>query len=213
MGEAQLSPEEWRRQSLRRAVSLGYPPASHVPLAIDEFVGPQAPSVILDRLVALEGPVAVSLGTDRQKATAWLSKEGVWHALTDEERSFITEGVGVPQAFEQRIEAMWALAWALGLAGRLDFASIYGAELYSITPNIEEGESSERMRSAIRPRSFDEIAQACALAYCLDWACVTAILRNRPIPGKVPAYVVAQRRQALEWVLHDCPWDDVPMDT
>ena len=207
-----VSPEQWREQSLKIARTLGYPPATALPI-VDEFGGPRPPSQVLDRLLALEGVVAASCGLDRQKVRAWLEKEKIWSALTDEERAFIAQAKGDPETLVARVEAMWALAWTLGIVSELDFSTYCSKQFASMMPDIEKGESSDRFRAGVHPRSFDEVAAACDLSYCLHWAIRQALRTGTNIPGKVHGYVVLQRRRALEWVLSDYSWDDVPMDT
>ncbi len=64
-----------------------------------------------------------------------------------------------------------------------------------------------------RLRSDDQIVSAADLAYCLHWAIRQSELEGKRPPGKVPPYVVVERRRALEWLLSDEDWDDVPLDT
>ena len=208
----ELSPEEWRKQSLERAVSLGYPPAIPLPI-IDDFMEPRPAPRIIERFLALIGVVAVAFGLDRQKARTWLEREGAWSALTDEERTFIVEGSDDSNYFQIRTEALWALAWVLGLVDDLDFSHYCRDKFDAFVPNIWKDEDSARMRPLVRLRSFDEIATACDLACCLHWALRQAWRDGTESPGKLRAYVIWQRRRALEWVLSRHAWDDVPMDT
>ena len=36
---------------------------------------------------------------------------------------------------------------------------------------------------------------------------------TKQTPGKVPPYIVVERRRDLEWLLSDEDWDDISLDT
>ncbi len=95
--------------------------------------------------------------------------------------------------------------------------------MMSQMPDLPAGESfdSWRSRSLMAPRDPVEAAALLDLYYCLDWAYQDATLRAEPPPGPVEAYVIAQRRWALEWSVvfvgpyHDEPpgWEEVDLST
>jgi hypothetical protein len=204
--------EELRRQSLEAAQQLGYPPATVLPLSYD-YLEPRPLPEIIDRFLCLGGIVAASFGLDRSEARKWFEREGLWLKLTPEERRFILHGSDDLDAFQVRTEALWALGWVLGVVHDLDFGAYNRDHFDADVPDEQSDELTATWRSTVRCRSFDEIAAACDLAYCLHWAIVEARIRKQETPGKVRGYVIWQRRHALEWVLSDEDWDDVPMDT
>jgi hypothetical protein len=208
-----INHKKLRRESLKAAQLLGYPPATVLPLA-DDLMEPRPIAEIADRFLALCGIVATSsFGLDRSKAWLWLEREGVWGSLTDEEQRFILHGADNLNDFQVRTEARWALAWVLGLVNDLDFGA-YNRDHYDAdVPTIWENEPTAAWRAGLRCRSFEEIAAACDLGYCIHWAIRDADLNGREIPGAVRTYVIRQRRHALEWVLNIEDWDNISLNT
>ena len=156
---------------------------------------------------------AVAFGFERAKAVAWLHKESLAGSLTEPEARFVFDSAGPPGRFRLQFEAMWALAWALGVAPELDFAEDCDARFVSMLPNLKECESSGRFRHNITPRLLEPIVAACDLAYCLHWAIRESELAGAPPPGKLKHYLVVERRRALEWLLSAESWDEVSLDT
>jgi hypothetical protein len=206
------SHEERRRASLNSAQLLGYPPATVLPLA-DDFMEPRPLSEIVDRFLALCGVVAGSFGMDLSQARQWLEEQGVWQALTGEEQNFILHGAEDLNDFQIRTEARWALGWVLGVVNDLDFSTYTRDHYDADVPRIRRNEPTAKWRTMVRCRPFEEIAAACDLAYCLTWAIRAADLAGQEIPGKVRAYVIRQRRHALEWVLCREDWDNISLNT
>lgn len=205
-------PGEMRRRSLEVARQLGYPPATVLPLS-EEYLEPRPLPEIIDRFLCLGGIVSASFGLDRAHARRWFEREGLWLKLTPEERRFVLHGSEDLNDFQVRTEALWALGWVLRMVNDLDFSAYNRDHFDADVPDEHSNDPTADWRTTIRCRCFNEIAAACDLAYCLHWAIVEARITNKEIPGTVRGYVIWQRRHALEWVLSDEDWDDVPMDT
>lgn len=99
------------------------------------------------------------------------------------------------------------------MAPKLDFAKLCPDDLVTMLPNLRTADSSSSFRSRAQRRSIEELLAASDLAYCLHCALTNAVLRGEQPPGRVPGWVIIERRRALEWALSDEDWDEVPLDT
>lgn len=202
-----------RQRSLKEAARLGYPVSAELPLS-DFDVKARDVNELVDRCLVLHALIAVSYGFPRDAVRAWLGQEDLIGALSASERRYLDAGDASDDEFYRGVsESVWALIWALGLAPKLDFAKPCPDDLVRMLPNLKTAESSSTFRSRAEQRSTDELVAAADLAYCLHWAVTDASLRGDASPGRVPVWVVVERRRALEWVLSDEDWDDVPLDT
>lgn len=201
-----------RVQSLEIARELDYPVNESLPL-LDHPTIARSPDNIVDRLLAMLCVAACAYGFDNQKAADWLSRESKEDLLTDTERRYLTSKIGDRRSFMMQIEGMWALAWSINAVPTLDFGKPCAQDFVSRLPDLKGDKSSRPFRGDAELRPASEIVAACDLAYRLHWAIVDAQLTGRKIPGKVEAYVIVERRRALEWLLTDECWDDVSLDT
>jgi hypothetical protein len=173
----------------------------------------RATKAIVERLLCLLAVAASAYGLDRDKARAWLEQENLWSRLTESEDHFIRDGKGDASRFIVQIEGMWALAWSLGLVGKLDFSEECDSKFVTMLPNLKIGERSDELRSRVKFRAVDDILAACDLSFCLHWAIRQAQLTGTKLPSKVQPYVIEERRRALEWLVNDDQWSDGPLDT
>lgn len=209
--------KEIRQSSIRVGEVLGFVVPEHLPLSGTPAARVRSRDEVVHRAGALHAVVAVAFGLGPARALAWLAQNSADGSLTGDERRLLSlphpVGSGLARSLETRIEALWALCWALGHVEELDFASYCGDDLAEMMPDLEVGEPLDGFAQRSRLRAPDEIAAMEDLAYCLDWAVVDARLRDQPEPGQVRGYVVRQRRHALSWLLCAEDWDDVPTDT
>jgi hypothetical protein len=202
-----------RRRSIADAERLGYGQPIDLPL-LDDDLTPRSHGDVAHRCLALFTAVAVAYGFPRSKARAWTEREGLRKALTPSERAFLdAETSGDAPSFQQSVEALWALAWALGRVDGLDFAEPCADDFVGLFPNVKVGEPIDGFVEAARLRPIDQVAAALDLSYCLHWTVVQARLDGRSSPGRVEAWVVTQRRHALEWLVAPDEWDEVSLDT
>jgi hypothetical protein len=201
-----------REQSLKTACRIGVTVSEALPL-LDKAQTTKATNEIISRLLCLHATAACAHGFDRGKARAWLEQELLSGELTAAERQFLEGSQGDPDRFKVQVEGMWALAWALGIVPRLDFDKGCDDSFVTMLPNLKVGEKSDTLRSKVKLRSIDEVFSACDLAYCLHWAVRQAYLSGGGSAGKVPPYVIEERRRALEWLLSSEQWDEVALDT
>jgi hypothetical protein len=207
-----MSAKTQRERSLATAAKLGYPINQNLPL-LDKQESPKSRDQAVTRLLCLFVVAVSAYGLDRHKALAWLQSESISNDLTDEEKRFLTKGDGDANRFAQSIEAIWALAWALGFIKELDFEKNCDDNFIDLFPRIRRGESGTALRAKAALRPWDEILAACDLAYCLHWGMGEAQIAGGKLPGKVPPYVITERRRALDWLISDEPWDEVSLDT
>ncbi len=107
-----------RVESIRMAKLLGVDLPGTLPLLEGEF-DLRSAGETCSRLLAMNAVAATAYGYDRAKAIAWLNEEALTNSLSERERCFVFEGQGQPELFRMQIEGMWALAWAVGVAGEL----------------------------------------------------------------------------------------------
>ena len=123
------------------------------------------------------------------------------------------DNVGDERHINDQVEGVHAFAWSLKFVASLDFDDFCTDDLVKLIPDLKAGESSASFRARAKLRGPEEIGSACDFAYCLDWAVVNASLGNKELPGPIGAYVITERRRALEWMLADEDWDEVSLDT
>lgn len=205
--------EAIRDKSLATARKMGFPTNDSLPL-LDDIESTKTAGEVVDRLLCIFVAAGISYGFEREKARAWLRSENLFGKLTPFEREFIENDKGSHPVFEFEIEAMWALAWILGLIPRLDFNKECSNRFAEMLPNVRLGESSKAFRATVELRPTLEIVAACDLAYCLHWGIRQAAISTRmDLPGKVPPFVIEERRRALDWFLGNEPWHEWPLDT
>jgi hypothetical protein len=201
-----------RDKSLATAHRLGYAVNPDLPL-IGETTLHRTNDEIVDRVLAMYATAASAYGFDADSALTWVDRESAGHALTKSERAFLTETRGDAERFKAQVESIWALAWSICVVPVLDFSRPCADDFVFALPDIKRGASTEEFRKKATMRALSEILPACDLAYCLHWAIRDAQLRGVSLPGKVDRHVVIERRRALEWLLHDANWEDIPLDT
>lgn len=202
-----------RQRSLKEAARLSYEVSTELPLS-DFDVKAREVDELVDRCLVLHALIAVSYGVPREPVKSWLAQEDLVGAMSASERRDIEAGDVADDEFYRGLsESVWALVWALGMVPKLDFAKPCPKDLVRMLPNLKTAEGSSAFRERAQRRSTDELLAAADLAYCLHWAITDAALRGDQVPGRVLAWVVVERRRALEWVLSDEDWDQVPLDT
>jgi hypothetical protein len=200
-----------RDESIRTARQLGVDVLPTLPL-LDADLEMRAADETVSRILVMHAVAATAYGFDKAKAISWLKQEALTSLLTPQERAWVFEGVGQPSRFQAQIEAMWALSWAMGVVSEIDFGKDCDKRFAAMLPNLKASESSSDFRKKANPRPLKAIVASCDLAYCLHWAITQSELSGKR-PGNLKAYIVIERRRALEWLLSKEAWDQVPLDT
>lgn len=205
-----------RGQSLATAQSLGYPTNPHLPL-LSDVNHTKSVDEIVDRSLILYALLCGLVGGyPRDLLWNWLTKEGLSNAVTEGEKCYflgnLADQVRLDE-MELQVEAVWALLWAIRKVDRLDPGDYVANTMNSLLPAIEKLESSHQFRATSALRYDTELVEECDLLYCMHWGFVHGQLNNIKLSVAVEPYVVMERRHALEWILSDSSWDDVPLDT
>jgi hypothetical protein len=173
------------------------------------------------RTAVLNIVLSCCFGLSQEAAMAWLLDAHLLDHLTKPEWRFVVGGEGDERMFSLHYEAVFALAWLLGIAMDLDPALPAAEGLTARMPNLPAGESFAgwKGRTLSAPRGPVDAAVQLDLYYCLDWAYLTAEREGRQLPGVIDSNTVGQRRWALEWAVelhgpfHGPPpgWEDVDL--
>ncbi len=76
------------------------------------------------RAAVLNTVVAATFGAPPEMTAGWLERNGLRAAVTEPEWLFLAEGKGPADLYGLHIEALWALAWLLGVAEELDPSAV-----------------------------------------------------------------------------------------
>lgn len=201
-----------REQSIETAKQLGVNVSPTLPL-LEAGLKMRCTDEAISRLLAMNAVAATAYGFDKNSAINWLNQEALTNSLSKQEKRFVFEAIGQPDHFKMQVESMWALAWAMGITGELNFASDCDNRFVTMLPNLKQSESSADFRKKARPRVLEQVVAACDLAYCLHWAIRQAELSGKRPPANLKPYIVVERRRALEWLLNEDAWDEVSLDT
>jgi hypothetical protein len=219
-------PRRVRAASLDELRRLDLPlPPSNYPL-----VWEPGDTVELRPLPELEGRTAIlnvvlarCFGMPGDAAMSWLLDARLLDSVTKPEWHFVSSGEGDQRSFVLHLEALYALAWLLGLVSDLDPTAPAPETLVPQLPHLPSKETYGAWRNRTLPaaRPAIEAAIALDLFYCLDWAYLEAERQRVRLPGLIDSNAIGQRRWALEWsvVLRGpyhappCGWEEVDLST
>src|SRR3982751_5505939 len=155
------------------------------------------------RATVLHVVVARCFGMPAEIAMSWLLSSHLVDFVTPPEWQFVAGSKGDHRSFVLHHDAVFALAWLLGLSGHLDPTAPPEGRLMTQMPDLPAGESfnSWRSRSLMSPRDPVEAAVLLDLYYCLDWAFQESEQSGLPLPGEIDGNAIGQRRWALEWAV------------
>ena len=226
MTDTAPDPEAIREANVAEVARLNLPPIPpNFPL-----VWEPGDQVDLRPLPEIEGRVAIlnvvlarCFGMPPHVAVQWLLDAHLIDQLSRPEWHFVAADEGDRLVFVLHLDAVFALAWVLGLAMDLDPLQPSADGLVERLPQLHAGESFAqwRSRTLTAPREPGEVAALLDLYYCLDWAYLEAERLGLPLPGVIDSNAIGQRRWALEWVVmltgphHEPPpnWEDVDLST
>lgn len=174
------------------------------------------------RAAILHLVLARCFGMPPDAAMSWLLGSHLVEQVTPPEWQFVVGGKGDHRSFVLHHEAVYALAWVLGLTKHLDPEVPPDERLAETLPHLPAAETFAqwRSRSLAAPRAVAECAAALDLYYCLDWAFLESERLGAP-PRMIDANAIGQRRWALEWAVilrgpyHDPPagWEEIDLST
>jgi len=202
-----------KTKSEREILRLGYPVNVQLP-SLDGAAMVKGKKDIAYRALSIYSAIAVAFGCNQELALDWLNKNGIYLHLSTDEKNFIETGdCERPVEFQQRVESLWAAMWVLGKVNDLSPESYCGDNLVKLFPDILRGDTVAEWMDDLSLREDSEIFAVCDLYYRLHWALNDELIKGVANNHAVGAYVIIQRRRFLEWVISNCDWSDVAMDT
>ena len=207
-----------------RRLDLPSPPPNY-PLIWEpgDTVELRPPSQVEGRTAILNVVLARCFGMPGEAAMAWLLDAHLLDDLTKPEWSFVATGEGDQRSFALHLEALYALAWLLGLVPHLDPTEPAPDGLVAQLPHLPSKETFSGWSTRTIPtmRSAVEAAIVLDLFYCLDWSYLEAERRRIRLPGLIDSNAIGQRRWALEWAVilrgpYQAPpsdWEEVDLST
>ncbi|WIM95957.1 DUF4272 domain-containing protein [Actinoplanes oblitus] len=224
MTKAAPDPRAVREASLDELSRLGLPlPPPSFPLVweLGDTVELRPVAELEARAAVLHVVVARCFGMPTEAAMSWLLASHLVELVTPPEWQFVIGAKGDHRSFVLHHDAVFALAWLLGLGRHLDPTVPPDDHLMAQMPDLPAGETFGRWRSRslVAVRDAAEAAVLLDLYYCLDWAYQEAEQAGLPLPGEVDSNAIGQRRWALEWAVifhgpyHDKPpeWEEVDL--
>jgi len=156
----------------------------------------EAPTYIIDEWIKAQ-KLTVFLSDSEQQI---LAKEN--EDLTEEETNSLM----------WYLEALWALMWFAQMVDKLEAEKHVGDNMASLLPNLEDGDTNEKLDNIKEIRSELEVYTMLDYYYRLHWYCVDERLNGRE--PKLNEGQIYERRKALEWAFNRAnDWDDVEMGT
>jgi hypothetical protein len=156
----------------------------------------EAPTYIIDEWIKAQ-KLTVFLSDSEQQILAKENEE-----LTEEEINSLM----------WYLEALWALMWLVQMVDKLEAEKHVGDNMASLLPNLEDGDTNEKLDNIKEIRPELEIYTMLDYYYRLHWYCVDERLNGRE--PKLNEGQVYERRKALEWAFNRSnDWDDVEMGT
>lgn len=147
----------------------------------------------------------------------WIGQQNLSKYLSEEEKEILElENDDLTETqintFLWYLEALWALMWLTEMIDNLDPEVFVGDEMASLLPNLEQGESNEKLEKLQNIRPEIEVYTMLDFYYRLHWYCVDERINNRE--ALLNEGVIYERRKALEWAFNrESDWDNVEMST
>lgn len=159
--------------------------------------------------IAFEAPTyIIDEWIKAQKLTAFLS-DSEKEILAKENEELTEEEINSLMWY---LEALWALMWLTKMVDKLEAEKHVGDNMASLLPNLEDGDTNEKLDKIKDIRPEVEIYTTLDYYYRLHWYCVDERLNGRE--PKLNEGQVYERRKALEWAFNRANnWNDVEMGT
>lgn len=147
----------------------------------------------------------------------WIEQQNLSKYLSEEEKEILElENDDLTETqintFLWYLEALWAFMWLTEMIDNLDPEVFVGDEMASLLPNLEKGESNEKLEKLQNIRPEIEVYTMLDFYYRLHWYCVDERINNRE--ALLNEGVIYERRKALEWAFNrESDWDNVEMST
>jgi len=200
-----------------RLAAENVPLNPHLPVIDDEASTiPRTKDEVARRAMALMVVAMKGAGMPQTRVDAIAELYDLADHFSPAEVRFLRNPVPTPQEgvqFTWRVEAAWALFWALG----------YVDELHKPTSQCDADRAMEIMAtrdartfiSEATLRPLPELLDAADLVYRYHWAVVDARVNGEAAPAGLEAGVTLERHHALNWLIRYMgqEWDEVSTDT
>lgn len=212
-------------QQERRKKSEDYCKSHNVPVYSNPnslFVDPEndvtirTQEEIVDRIFALCYLGLKSEGLEQVQLDKMDKDYGISSKLSPKEIAYATAKKPTEQQMidaNWRYESLHVLLWSLGFVDSLN----YPDQVCNVASDVKiiYELTGDEFRKKANLRSKKEILDQADLILRLNWACVSARIKNEAAPGKLDKSVVAERHYSLNWLIKymNQNWDDVTTDT
>jgi hypothetical protein len=212
-------------QQDRRSQSESYCKAHNIPIYANPnslFVDPEekvtirTQDEIVSRALALCYIGLKSEGLEQQHLDKMDKDFNISAKLTPNENAYVTARQPTEQ---QKVDANWryeslhVMLWALGFIDSLS----YPDQMCNVANDVKiiYGLTEQQFRQKAKLRTKKEILDQADLILRLDWACVSARVKNESAPGNLDKSVVFERHHSLNWLINymNQDWDNVTTDT
>ncbi|MEP4546185.1 MAG: DUF4272 domain-containing protein [Saccharospirillum sp.] len=197
-----------------KGVALKY--GIHIPATLpflESALKPRPINEIVDRALANSVVVAASYGFNKESAFEWLNSESLVYLLSPQELNFLSGNEENIRLFNEQVEALYSFSWSLNQFTHLDFSRECPDNLVKVYPDLIAMESDVRFRENTKLRPVQELIEMCDLAYCMHWGIKQADIDGVKLKTALDLFMAPERRRALEWMLGNEEWDEVPLDT
>ena len=171
---------------------------------------------VVDRAIALCYLELKSEKADKNALADFAKKYNVMAKLTAKEKEFALSDNPTQQQMTDanwRAESYHVMLWSLGFVENLKYAN----EMCNVGEDVKYlfSKTEIEFREKAKLRSKAEILDQADLILRLDWACVSARVKNEPAPSGLDGSVVYERHYSLNWLTHfqNQEWDFVTTDT
>lgn len=214
-----------KEQIERRAKSEEYCRSKNIPVyqnpnslfvETDEKVNIRTQDEVVDRALALCYIGLKSEGLEQKHLDQMDKDFGNAAKLSPNEKAYATAKQPTEQ---QKIDANWryeslhVLLWALGYIDTLSYPDKMCNVADDVKIIYELKEKGFRQKANLRSKK--EILDQADLILRLDWACVSARVKNETVPSGLDKSVVFERHYTLNWLINylNQSWDEVTTDT
>jgi len=212
-------------QQDRRLLSENYCKTHNVPVYANPnslFVDPEdkvtirTQGEVVDRALALYYIGLKSEGLEQKYLDKMDKDFNIMAKLTANEKDYATAKLPTEQQKTDanwRYESLHVMLWALGFIDSLS----YPDQMCNVANDVKiiHDLTEQQFRQKAKLRTKKEILDQADLILRLDWACVSARVKNQPAPGNLDKGVVFERHHSLNWLINymNQDWDNVTTDT
>lgn len=206
-----------KARSEARLAAEGVPLHRQLPVIADESgARPRSKAEVAQRTMALMVVAMKGAGMEQARVDAISAHYGLGAHFSPNEVAFLLNPSPTAQQgmqFTWRVEAAWALLWALGYVESLDMPVAQCDVDRAMAFTAQADAQTFIDQATLRPLS--ELLDQADLIYRYHWVVVDARINGREPPAGLDASVIQERHHALNWLIGymDQAWDEVTTDT